>query len=90
MKGLRAYAVNQVERDRRSAYGKRVSDFLFARPSFFEGMGRIIDFGGTLTAFNISRTPEEADARALFEDWRVVGNDLRLAVAQEKLSLQSC
>jgi hypothetical protein len=66
-----------------------MTDFLFARPSFFEGMARIIDFGGTLTVFNTSRTPEEADARAMFEDWRAVGNDLRLAVAREKLSLKS-
>lgn len=29
-----------------------MSDFLFARPSFWEGLGRLIDFGGTLTEFN--------------------------------------
>jgi hypothetical protein len=47
-----------------------------------------MDFGGTLTAFNKSNTPAEADARATFEDWRAVGSDLRLAVEQEKLSLK--
>ena len=66
-----------------------MTDYLYAHPSFLEGVARIMDFGGTLTAFNKSRTPSEADARATFEDWRAVGNDLRVAVEREKLSLQS-
>jgi hypothetical protein len=89
MKGLHVYAVNHVERDGRSAYGTKVTDFLFARPSFFEGMGRIIDFGGTMTSFNRSSTPEEADSRAMYEDWRVVGNDLRAALARFKRESQA-
>ena len=65
-----------------------MTDYLYAHPSFVEGMARIIDFGGTLTTFNKSRTPHEADARAAAEDWRAVGDDLRFAVQQEKLSLK--
>lgn len=61
-----------------------VTDYLYARPSFLEGMGRIFDFGGTMTVFNTSRTPEEADVRALGDDWRTVGADLRAAVEQVK------
>lgn len=61
-----------------------MADYLFAHPSFAEGVGRIFDFGGTLTMFNTSSTPREADRIALGEDWRAVGADLRAAVARVK------
>ena len=61
-----------------------MTDYLYAHPSFAEGVGRLFDFGDTLTVFNGSRTPEEADARAAYEDWRAVGNDLRAAVQRTK------
>ena len=56
------------------------SDFLFARPSLLEGVGRIVDFGGSLSMYNFSRTPAEADARAIAVDWRAVGHDVRVAL----------
>ena len=52
------------------------SDFLFARPSFWSGFARVVDLGATFDSYNISRTSEEADARALWADWRVIGQDL--------------
>ncbi len=52
------------------------SDFLFARPSFWSGFGRIVDMGATFDSYNVSRTPEDADSRALWADWRVIGQDL--------------
>ena len=58
------------------------SDYLFARPSFIEGVGRIVDLSGSLNTYNRSRTPEEADARALYEDWKAVGHDLTVALEQ--------
>jgi len=54
-----------------------MTDFLFAKPSFISGMGRAIDLGGTMTVFNQSDTPEEADARALYNDCLAAGNDMR-------------
>jgi len=57
------------------------SDFLFATPSFVEGMGRLIDFGDLLTEYNTSRTSEEADRRATTQDWLAVGDELRGALA---------
>lgn len=54
--------------------------FLFARPSFLEGLARIFDFSGALNEYNISATPEQADARALRSDWMAVGDDLRNAL----------
>ncbi len=56
--------------------------FLFARPSFFEGMARVLDLGDTLTEFNRSITPAQANNIALRSDWQVVGNTIR-KVAEE-------
>lgn len=55
---------------------------LFPRPSFIEGLGRIFDFAGLLNIYNISRTPEEADAKAINADWAAVGSDMWAAVEQ--------
>ena len=59
------------------------SDYLVARPSFLEGIARIMDFGGTLNQYNISPTPAEADCTAIRADWEAVGRDLRKAIEQE-------
>ncbi len=52
------------------------SDFLFAQPSPWEGMGRLLDFGDYLTEYNRSLSPELADEIALAMDWRAVYGDL--------------
>jgi hypothetical protein len=59
-----------------------VSDFLFARPSFWSGAARALDLGATFNGYNQSRTPELADARALYNDWRAVGEALLNAYYQ--------
>ena len=56
-----------------------MTDFLFATPSFIAGMGRAIDIGGTMSFYNLSDTPAEADERAILSDWLAVGNDMRRA-----------
>ncbi len=56
------------------------STFLFARPSFVEGMARNFDFGNTMTEYNRSQSEEQADAIALRNDWYAVGDDLRSAL----------
>jgi hypothetical protein len=53
------------------------SIFLAASPSALEGAARILDFGDTLTEFNSSSTPEEADLLAVSSDWQAVGEDLQ-------------
>ena len=58
----------------------QMSDLLFARPSFFEGVGRILDMGGTLTEFNRSLDGDAADSLAIASDWYAVGQDLRNAI----------
>lgn len=54
---------------------------LFARPSIVEGVGRIVDLGATMQKYNESKTEEEADVRALKNDWRAVGEDFRKSIA---------
>jgi hypothetical protein len=55
------------------------STFLFAMPSAVGGAGRLFDFAGTMTTYNESRSPEEADAIATTMDWLAVGEDLDTA-----------
>jgi hypothetical protein len=55
------------------------SDFLFARPSWLSGLARLVDIFGVFDSYNRSRTGEEADARAQYTDWCVVGHDLHVA-----------
>ncbi len=56
------------------------SSFLFARPSFLEGMVRVLDMGGTLQEYNRALTPAQADALALYADAWAVGGDMRQAM----------
>ena len=56
------------------------TSFLFAQPSFAEGVARSLDLGGTLQQYNGSLSPEQADATALRMDWRAIKTDLLLAM----------
>jgi hypothetical protein len=56
-----------------------MTDFLFARPSILEGIGRNIDLFGVLNTYNFSRTGEEADLKALRNDVEVLKNDFAVA-----------
>ena len=56
------------------------SDYLFARPSFVEGIGRMVDVSNSLNTYNYSRNGAEADARAIYQDWKALGHDVRVAL----------
>jgi len=56
--------------------------YLFAEPSFIEGIGRILDFGGNLQIYNESKTAKKADTIAIVNDWRAVGNDVRSSIIE--------
>lgn len=60
------------------------SDFLFARPSVTSGLARMFDFAGSFDDYNHSATEDEADAKAIFADWAVVGDSIRSAMEQEQ------
>jgi hypothetical protein len=63
------------------------SDYLFARPSFLEGMGRAIDLFGVMDDYNFSESGEEADRRAIAADWNAVYGDLNAAYEGLKCQL---
>jgi len=66
----------------------KLSGFLFPRPSFLEGAARVVDVGGTLNRYNRSETPEEADALAMYADWKAVGEDIRRAMQRYRKRLK--
>jgi len=53
---------------------------LFARPSFLGGVGRVVDLGSTMQKYNESKTEEEADVKALRNDWSAVGQDINKSI----------
>lgn len=67
--------------------GNLLGFFLFARPSFLEGVARIIDVGNTLNEYSQSPDGKTADALALRADWRIIGDDLRMAMKDLEGSL---
>jgi hypothetical protein len=44
------------------------------------GVARVLDPFGGFDAYNDSTTSEEADTRAMYSDWRMVGHDLDRAI----------
>ncbi|MCU1286779.1 MAG: hypothetical protein JWO13_3129 [Acidobacteriales bacterium] len=52
--------------------------FLAAQSNAMTGVARLFDWSGHFDSYNQSATPAEADARAIFSDWYMVGEDLRL------------
>ena len=63
-----------IRRDRRFLY--------YARPTFLEGLARIMDFGNSLNQYPRFRTAREADAFALRSDWIMVGQDISEAICE--------
>ena len=54
--------------------------FLYAIPSFITGSSRLVDLWGIFDNYNSSDSEQEADAIALYSDWRITGQDLRDSV----------
>ena len=51
------------------------------------GVARLLDFWGYFDAYNISLNTSEADARALYSDWRTVGEQLNEAIEVYRMAL---
>lgn len=68
-------AVDHVGRKR----GSVSLTYLVADPSFLTGVARTLDLWGHLDAYNMSQTPQEADALAIRHDWKIVGRELFVA-----------
>jgi len=59
-----------------------MTDYLYARPSALEGIGRNIDFFGSLNAYNFSPSGEIADKVALASDFFSIYQDFYKAFAE--------
>ena len=53
-----------------------MTDFLYARPSVIEGIGRNMDFFGSMNSYNYSENGDEADKIAIANDLLAVYMDL--------------
>ena len=60
------------------------TDHFFAMPSFLSGVARVFDLFGTFDSYNDNSADPLADARALYSDWHIVGQDLADAMATAK------
>jgi len=67
------------------SFDRSLSYYLFARPSFLEGVARVFDIGGVFDAYNESKTPVEADTKAMLHDWMMVGSDISHAFKEYEL-----
>lgn len=59
------------------------TSYLVATPSFLTGYARALDIAGTFDSYNTSESESEADEIALANDWRVVGSQMREAMAAQ-------
>jgi hypothetical protein len=66
--------------DREEQTGNMKTGFLFAGPSVWSGAGRLLDMGCTFDVYNYSASEQEADAKAIYSDWLMVGNDISAAL----------
>jgi hypothetical protein len=68
-----------------------LTTFLYAKPTFIDGIARILDFGSTLQEYNSCFFDEQADNIAMKLDWAMVGEDfrhaMRLISEEEKLEV---
>jgi hypothetical protein len=62
--------------------------FLVVEPSYLSGMGRIIDLWGGFDQYAFSSSNEEADLRAIYADWRLIGQDVRDVCRREAVRQQ--
>jgi len=56
-----------------------MTDFLYARPSILEGMGRNIDLFGVLNKYSTSESGAEADLKARRNDIKTLREDFNAA-----------
>lgn len=53
---------------------------LLPKKGFLVGMGSVFNMSGRYYSYNTSKTAEEADTRAIRNDWNMVGNEFRKAM----------
>lgn len=61
------------------------SDFLFARSSFFIGLGSIMAIFSPYYTFNESQSDAEADRKAIESDFGTIGEDIKNVLKSFKI-----
>lgn len=56
--------------------------------AFIKGMGSMFDFSHIRSPYSHTKNPAQADAEALNEDWKKIGDDLRQAIGNYKNQTQ--
>jgi hypothetical protein len=57
--------------------GRFKTNRLFRRLTVLDGMGSVFNVVGNYYNFNYSNSGEEADRKAIENDWGVIGDDIR-------------
>ena len=65
--------------------------FLIAKNDFISGVSRTLDIASTRNkrVYNTSQSGDEADKKAIFNDWYMIGNDIRGAYEQFKKEVKT-
>jgi len=69
---------------------KYKTTFLFVKPKLFIGIGSIFNIYGNYWMFNYSKSGGEADAKALENDWGVIGQDIKEAIKKAPKKALEC
>ena len=56
------------------------STFLLPNNSFFVGAGSVLNISWSYFDYNTSKSPEEADYKAILNDFGMVGKDMKVAL----------
>lgn len=64
------------------------SDFLFTNPNFGTGMGSVLNLRGNYFPFSFSSGPSEADIRAMYADFGMVGSDIETVLNENEQQIE--
>ena len=58
------------------------SSQIYRQPSFFKGIARMFDLFGMMDRHNTQSSDQTSDLKATKRDWKIIGNDIKLAINQ--------
>jgi hypothetical protein len=61
---------------------KLKTTFSISTPGYVSGAARLLDLYGQFDEYDSSANDREADARALYSDWSMVGGDIEIAIEE--------
>lgn len=61
-----------------------ITGFLYSDSSFLSGAATSINLAGNFYSYNVSETDKEADIRAIYNDFAMIGQDITDSMAKLK------